>query len=111
MTDTPKVFQFNRADYNASLPRIQQHHAYFTGNVMRMGGDNTAIEYDNDQQIINLFFMMQINKIQPEIILPPPPRSRTNKIYDYTLAVILLTGGIWGAIYLLWPMVFDVIIF
>jgi len=101
MTDTLKVFQFNRADYNASLPRIQQHHAYFTGNVMRMGGDKTAIEYDNDQQIINLFFMMQINKIQPEIILPPPSVTNKQKASDIILAVIVLIAVIWGAIYLL----------
>jgi len=101
MSDTRKVFQFNRADYNASLPRIQQHHAYFTGNVMRMGGDKTAIDYDNDQQILNLFFMMQINKLQPEIILPQPPASNKQKATDIILAVILLIGGIWGAIYLL----------
>ena len=101
MTDTPKVFQFNRADYNASLPRIQQHHAYFTGNVVRMGGDNTAIEYDNDQQIINLFFMMQINRLQPEIILPPPRATNKQKATDIILAVIVLIAAIWGGIYLL----------
>ena len=101
MLDTPKVFQFNQADYNASLPRIQQHHAYFTGNVMRMGGDKTAIEYDNDQQIINLFFMMQINKLQPEIILPSPRATKKQKASDIILAVIVLIAAIWGAIYLL----------
>jgi len=101
MTDTPKVFQFNRADYNASLPRIQQHHAYFTGNVVRMGGDNTAIEYDNDQQIINLFFMMQINKLQPEIILPLPRATSKQKATDIILAVIVLIAAIWFAICLL----------
>src|SRR5665648_147503 len=101
MSDIPKVFQFNRADYNATLPRIQQHHAYFTGNVVRMGGDKTAIEYDNDQQIINLFFMMQVNKLQPEIILPMPRAANKQKATDIILAVILLIVGIWGAIYLL----------
>ena len=101
MLDTPKVFQFNRADYNVTLPRIQQHHAYFTGNVMRMGGDKTAIEYDNDQQIINLFFMMQVNKLQPEIIPPVPPATNKQKAIDIILAVIVLIAAIWGAIYLL----------
>jgi len=101
MSDTRKVFQFNRADYNASLPRIQQHHAYFTGNVIRMCGDKTAIEYNNDQQIINLFFMMQINKLQPEIILPMPPSTNKQKATDIILAVIVLIAAIWGAIYLL----------
>jgi len=101
MSDIPKVFQFNRADYNASLPRIQQHHAYFTGNVIRMGGDKTAIEYDNDQQIIYLFFMMQINKLQPKIILPPPPATNKHKATDIILAVVVLIAAIWGAICLL----------
>lgn len=101
MPDTRKVFQFNRADYNASLPRIQQHNTYFTGNVIRMGGDKTAIEYDNDQQIINLFFMMQINKLQPEIILSMPPSTNKQKATDIILAVIVSIAAILGAIYLL----------
>jgi len=101
MPDEQKFFRFNLSDYNTSMERVKQNNAFYTGNPIRMGGENTAIEYMRDQQILNLFFILQIDN-SPLVIIPQaPPRSRTHKIYDYTLAVILLIGGIWGAIYLL----------
>jgi len=100
MTDEQKFFRFNLSDYNTSMDRVQQNNAFYTGNPIRMGGENTAIEYMRDQQILNLFFILQVDK-SPLVVIPPePPRSRINKIYDYTLAVILLIVGLWGAIYL-----------
>jgi len=101
MTDTQKFFRFNLSDYNTSMERVQQNNAFYTGNPIRMGGENTAIEYMCDQQILTLFFILQVDK-SPLVIIPPAlPRSRSHKIYDYMLAVILLIGGIFGAIYLL----------
>ena len=101
MPDSQKFFRFKPSDYNTSIERVQQNNAFYTGNPIRMGGENTAIEYMRDQQILNLFFILQVDK-SPLVVIPPaPPRSRSNKIYDYTLAVILLIGGICGAIYLL----------
>lgn len=101
MPDAQKFFRFNLSDYNTCIERVQQNNAFYTGNPIRMGGENAAIEYMRDQQILNLFFALQVDK-SPLVIIPPaPPRSHTNKIYDYTLAVILLISGIWGAIYLL----------
>jgi len=101
MPDSQKFFRFNLSDYNTSMEIVQQNNAFYTGNPIRMGDENTAIEYMRDQQILNLFFILQVDK-SPLVIIPPAlPHSRTNKIYDYTLAVILLIGGIWGAIYLL----------
>ena len=101
MPDSQKFFRFNLSDYNTSMERVQQNNAFYTGNPIRMGGENTAIEYMRDQQILNLFFNLQVDKSQLVVIPPAPPRSRINKIYDYTLAVILLMGGVWGGIYLL----------
>ena len=101
MPDSQKFFRFKLSDYNTSMERIQKNNAFYTGNPIRMGGENTAIEYMRDQQILNLFFNLQVDKSQLVVIPPAPPRSRINKIYDYTLAVILIIAGIWGAIYLL----------
>ncbi len=101
MPDSQRFFRFKLSDYNTSMERVQQNNAFYTGNPIRMGGENTAIEYMHDQQILNLFFMLQVDK-SPLVLIPQATsRSRTNKIYDYTLAVILLIGGIGGAIYLL----------
>ena len=101
MPDTQMFFRFNLSDYNTIMERVQQNNAFYTGNPIRMGGENTTIEYIRDQQILNLFFILQVDK-SPLVILPlVPQRSRKHKIYDYSMAVILLIGGIWGAIYLL----------
>jgi hypothetical protein len=101
MPGSQKFFRFKLSDYNTSMERVQQNSDFYTGNPIRMGGENTAIEYMRDQQILNLFFILQVDK-SPLVIIPPaPPRSRTQKIYDYTIAVILLLTGIGGAIYLL----------
>jgi len=101
MPDTQKFFRFNLSEYNTSMDRVQQNNAFYTGNPIRMGGENTAIEYMRDQQILNLFFILQVDKSELVVMSPDPPRLRSNKIYDYTLALIMLIGGIWGAIYLL----------
>gem|GEM_PF-860135 len=96
-----KTFQFNRADYNTSLPRIQQNHAFFIGKPVSMGGDKTMIEYSRDEQILSLFFVMQVSKREPETIPVFPPATKAQKITDIILAVIVLITAIWGAIYLL----------
>ncbi|HZK68527.1 MAG TPA: hypothetical protein VFC36_02905 [Paludibacter sp.] len=96
-----KTFQFNRADYNTSLPRIQQNHAFFIGKPVSMGGDKIMIEYSRDEQILSLFFVMQVSKREPETIPVFPPATKAQKITDIILAVIVLITAIWGAIYLL----------
>ena len=101
MSETQKFFRFKLSDYKTSMERVQQNNAFYTGNPIRMGGENTAIEYMRDQQILNLFFILQVDKSPLAIIPQVPPRSRYNKIYDYSLAVILLMAGLWGAIFLL----------
>ncbi|HZK97000.1 MAG TPA: hypothetical protein VFC67_22565 [Prolixibacteraceae bacterium] len=96
-----KTFQFNRADYNASLPRIQQNHAFYIGKPVSMGGDKTMIEYSRDEQILNLFFVMQVSKIEPQAIPVFPPATKAQKTTDIILSVILLIAASVGAIYLL----------
>jgi len=96
-----KTFQFNRADYNTSLPRIQQNDAFFIGKPVSMGGDKTMIEYSRDEQILSLFFVMQVSKREPEAIPVFPPSTKAQKITDIILAVIILITAIWCAIYLL----------
>jgi hypothetical protein len=100
MSHSQKFFRFKLSDYNTSMERVQQNNAFYTGNPIRMGGENTAIEYIRDQQILNLFFMLQVDK--SPLVAQVPPRSRKHKVYDYTLAMILLIAGIWVAIYLLY---------
>lgn len=96
-----KFFQFNCKDYNTSIPRIDQHHAYFTGKAIRMSVDETMIEYSNDQQILSLFFQMEVSKIQPEIIAPVPGPTKEQKVFDMVGAVVIIIGAIVAAIYFL----------
>jgi len=96
-----KTFQFNRADYNASLPKIQQNDAFFIGKPVSMGGDKTMIEYSRDEQILSLFFVMQVSKREPEAIPVFSPATKAQKTTDIIGAVIIIIAAIVGAIYLL----------
>ena len=66
-----------------------------------MGGDKTMIAYNRDEQILSLFFVMQVSKREPESIPVFPPATKAQKITDIILAVIVLIVAIWGVIYLL----------
>jgi len=57
--------------------------------------------YSRDEQILSLFFEMQASKREQKAIPVFLPATKAQKIIDIILAVIVLIGAIWGAIYLL----------
>lgn len=97
-----KFFQFNVNDYDTSIAKIQQSDAFFNGKIISMGSDNATIEYNNDQQIVSLFFQMQVNKTVPE----PLPElyvqpTKGQRVFDLIGAVAIIIGAIAAAIYFL----------